>query len=218
MTSSPLAPPAPPVDLAAPVDPASPVDLATPVDLAAPVDPAAPVGLAPPAEPTVALPAGAVRALVLATLGFGVSSWAWALLSPLGPVLVISAFNFPVAVWAWNAALALVCGDPVVWKPSEKTPITAAAVMALAERALKRFGDTPDGLLQVAQGGRELGEALVDDPRMALVSATGSTATTSAPRAASGTVSLPVPAPTSTTRSPAIRPSDPQSQSTPGPG
>ncbi len=51
---------------------------------------------------------------------------------PLGPVLVISAFNFPVAVWAWNAALALVCGDPVIWKPSEKTPLTAAAVMALA--------------------------------------------------------------------------------------
>ncbi|HVF84156.1 MAG TPA: aldehyde dehydrogenase family protein [Sphingomicrobium sp.] len=95
---------------------------------------------------------------------------------PLGPVLVISAFNFPVAVWAWNAALALVCGDPVVWKPSEKTPLTAAAVMALAERALKRFGDAPPGLLQVAQGGRELGEALVDDPRLALVSATGSTA------------------------------------------
>ena len=65
---------------------------------------------------------------------------------PLGPVLVITAFNFPVAVWAWNAALALVCGDPVIWKPSEKTPLTAAAVMALAERALQRFGDAPDGL------------------------------------------------------------------------
>jgi aldehyde dehydrogenase (NAD+) len=51
---------------------------------------------------------------------------------PLGPVLVISAFNFPVAVWAWNAALALVCGDPVIWKPSEKTPLCAEAVMALA--------------------------------------------------------------------------------------
>ena len=95
---------------------------------------------------------------------------------PLGPVLVISAFNFPVAVWAWNAALALVCGDSVVWKPSEKTPLTAQAVMALTRRALERFGDAPEGLLQVMQGGREVGEALVDDPRMALVSATGSTA------------------------------------------
>ena len=64
---------------------------------------------------------------------------------PLGPVLVISAFNFPVAVWAWNAALALVCGDPVIWKPSEKTPLCAEAVMALVRRALARFGDAPDG-------------------------------------------------------------------------
>ncbi|MEO8176145.1 MAG: aldehyde dehydrogenase family protein [Sphingomicrobium sp.] len=95
---------------------------------------------------------------------------------PLGPVLVISAFNFPVAVWAWNAALALVCGDPVIWKPSEKTPLTAAAVMALAERVLKRFGDAPAGLLQLVQGGREIGAALIDDSRVALVSATGSTA------------------------------------------
>jgi aldehyde dehydrogenase (NAD+) len=95
---------------------------------------------------------------------------------PLGPVLVISAFNFPVAVWAWNAALALVCGDPVIWKPSEKTPLCAAAVMALAQRALDRFGDAPEGLLELVQGGRDVGEALVDDPRVALVSATGSTA------------------------------------------
>jgi aldehyde dehydrogenase (NAD+) len=95
---------------------------------------------------------------------------------PLGPVLVISAFNFPVAVWAWNAALALVCGDPVIWKPSEKTPLCAEAVMTLMGRALERFGDAPDGLVQLVQGGREIGETLVDDPRMALVSATGSTA------------------------------------------
>jgi aldehyde dehydrogenase (NAD+) len=95
---------------------------------------------------------------------------------PLGPVLVISAFNFPVAVWAWNAALALVCGNPVIWKPSEKTPLAAEAVIALARRALERFGDAPDGLLQIVQGGRDVGEALVDDPRIALVSATGSTA------------------------------------------
>ena len=95
---------------------------------------------------------------------------------PLGPVLVISAFNFPVAVWAWNAALALVCGDPVVWKPSEKTPLTAAAVMVLAGRALTRFGDAPDGLLQLVQGARADGQALVEDKNIALVSATGSTA------------------------------------------
>ena len=95
---------------------------------------------------------------------------------PLGPVLVISAFNFPVAVWAWNAALALVCGDPVIWKPSEKTPLSAAMTMALVSRALERFGDAPAGLVQCVQGARDVGEALVDDPRIGLVSATGSTA------------------------------------------
>src|SRR6185369_9773157 len=95
---------------------------------------------------------------------------------PLGPVLVISAFNFPVAVWAWNAALALVCGDPVVWKPSEKTPLCAEAVMVLVGRALAKFGDAPDGLVLLVQGGRDVGEKLVDDSRIALVSATGSTA------------------------------------------
>src|SRR5258707_9152145 len=95
---------------------------------------------------------------------------------PLGPLLVISAFNFPVAVWASNAALALVCGDPVIWKPSEKTPLCAEAVMALMRRALERFGDAPDGLVQLVQGGRDVGEALADNPRIVLVSATGSTA------------------------------------------
>jgi aldehyde dehydrogenase (NAD+) len=95
---------------------------------------------------------------------------------PLGPVLVISAFNFPVAVWAWNAALALVCGNPVIWKPSEKTPLTAEAVMSLMRRALGRFEDAPPSLVQLVQGGREVGEQLVDDRRIALVSATGSTA------------------------------------------
>lgn len=95
---------------------------------------------------------------------------------PLGPVLVISAFNFPVAVWVWNAALALVCGDPVIWKPSEKTPLVAEAVTALMRRALHRFGDAPEGLVQLVQGGRDVGEQLVDDTRIALVSATGSTA------------------------------------------
>jgi aldehyde dehydrogenase (NAD+) len=94
---------------------------------------------------------------------------------PLGVVGVISAFNFPVAVWAWNACLAFVCGDSVVWKPSEKTPLTAVAVQALFERAAARFGTAPGGLCQVVQGGRETGEALVDHPRVALLSATGST-------------------------------------------
>ena len=94
---------------------------------------------------------------------------------PLGPVLVISAFNFPVAVWAWNAALALVCGDPVIWKPSEKTPLCAELVMRLVHRALDRFGDAPGGLVQLVQGEHEVGEALVQDRRIALVSATGST-------------------------------------------
>jgi aldehyde dehydrogenase (NAD+) len=95
---------------------------------------------------------------------------------PLGVVGVISAFNFPVAVWAWNACLAFVCGDSVVWKPSEKTPLTAVAVQALFERAAERLGEAPAWLSQVVQGARETGEALVDDPRVALVSATGSTA------------------------------------------
>ena len=95
---------------------------------------------------------------------------------PLGPVLVISAFNFPVAVWAWNAALALVCGNPVIWKPSEKAPLCAELVMAIVRRVIDRFGDAPDGLVQLVQGERDIGEALVDDARIALVSATGSTA------------------------------------------
>ncbi|MDD0840261.1 aldehyde dehydrogenase family protein [Curvibacter sp. HBC61] len=95
---------------------------------------------------------------------------------PLGVCGVISAFNFPVAVWSWNAALALVCGDPVVWKPSEKTPLTALATHAIAQRALARFGDAPEGLLSLLIGERDAGAALVDDPRVPLVSATGSTA------------------------------------------
>ncbi len=94
---------------------------------------------------------------------------------PLGVVGVISAFNFPVAVWAWNTALALVCGNAVVWKPSEKTPLTALACQALFEKALKAFGDAPEGLSQLIVGDREAGQVLVDDPRVPLVSATGST-------------------------------------------
>jgi aldehyde dehydrogenase (NAD+) len=92
---------------------------------------------------------------------------------PLGVVGVITAFNFPVAVWAWNTALALVCGDTVVWKPSELTPLTAIACQALIERAAKDV-DAPAELCRLVLGGREIGEQLVDDPRVALVSATGS--------------------------------------------
>ena len=94
---------------------------------------------------------------------------------PLGVVGVISAFNFPAAVWAWNSALALVCGNAVVWKPSEKTPLTALACQAIFEKAARRFGKAPAHVSQVIVGGRDVGEALVDDPRVALVSATGST-------------------------------------------
>ncbi|MES2718173.1 MAG: aldehyde dehydrogenase family protein [Pseudomonadota bacterium] len=98
---------------------------------------------------------------------------------PLGVVGVISAFNFPVAVWAWNATLALVCGDSVVWKPSEKTPLTALATQALFDAALAQFrshgGEAPDHLSQVLNGLAPVGEALVDNTRVALVSATGST-------------------------------------------
>ncbi|MCA3263492.1 MAG: aldehyde dehydrogenase family protein [Telmatospirillum sp.] len=95
---------------------------------------------------------------------------------PLGVVGIVSAFNFPVAVWAWNAALALVCGNAIVWKPSEKTPLTALATQALFARALAKFGDAPAGLAAVLLGGRDVGHALVDHAKVALVSATGSTA------------------------------------------
>ncbi|HQY43336.1 MAG TPA: aldehyde dehydrogenase family protein, partial [Paracoccaceae bacterium] len=95
---------------------------------------------------------------------------------PLGPCAIISAFNFPVAVWSWNAALALVCGDPVIWKPSEKTPLTAIATHKIMERALKRFGDdAPEGLVQLVIGGPAIGEALVNSKDVPIVSATGST-------------------------------------------
>ena len=95
---------------------------------------------------------------------------------PLGVVGVITSFNFPVAVWAWNAALALVCGNTLVWKPSEKTPLTALATQALLMRAARRFGVTPEGLSHVILGGKEAGGLLVEDERVRLVSATGSTA------------------------------------------
>jgi len=93
---------------------------------------------------------------------------------PMGPVGVISAFNFPVAVWSWNAALALVCGDPIIWKPSEKTPLTALACKALFDKAAARFGDAPDNLVQVVIGAKPVGEQLADDPRLPVISATGS--------------------------------------------
>ena len=93
---------------------------------------------------------------------------------PLGAIGVISAFNFPVAVWSWNTALALVCGDPVVWKPSEKTPLTALACHQLLMKVVRDFDDAPDALSVVVLGGREVGEALVDAPQLPLISATGS--------------------------------------------
>ncbi len=93
---------------------------------------------------------------------------------PLGPIGVITAFNFPVAVWSWNFALAAVCGDPVVWKPSEKTPLTGLACQALLGKALARFGEAPDGLLQVVLGAAEAGGQMVDSPVLKLISATGS--------------------------------------------
>src|SRR5437870_7709714 len=98
---------------------------------------------------------------------------------PLGVTGVISAFNFPVAVWSWNAALALVCGDPVVWKPSDKTPLAALACQAIFARACARYPQTtghtlPDGLLHVLRGGAGVGDWVVSDTRLPLISATGS--------------------------------------------
>src|SRR5262249_54411899 len=89
-------------------------------------------------------------------------------------------FNFPVAVWAWNAALAIVCGNSCVWKPSEKTPLTALAAQALFEQAVERFraetGSAPDRLSGLIIGGREAGEALAAHSQVPLVSPPGSTA------------------------------------------
>ncbi|MUL40707.1 aldehyde dehydrogenase family protein [Streptomonospora sp. PA3] len=92
---------------------------------------------------------------------------------PLGVVGVVTAFNFPVAVWSWNTAVALVCGDTVVWKPSEQSPLTALACHGLLMRAAADVG-APEGVHRLVLGGREAGEALADDPRVALLSATGS--------------------------------------------
>ena len=94
---------------------------------------------------------------------------------PMGVCAIITAFNFPVAPWCWNAALALVCGDPVLWKPSEKTPLTALATQKICERAMAKFGsDALDGLLQVIVGERDAGQALARSRDVAIVSATGS--------------------------------------------
>ncbi len=93
---------------------------------------------------------------------------------PMGPCAAITAFNFPVAVWSWNAALAIVCGDPVIWKPSEKTPLTALATMTIVKRAAERFGGIPEGLVQLVIGGAKHGAALAADRGIPIVSATGS--------------------------------------------
>lgn len=94
---------------------------------------------------------------------------------PLGVTGVISAFNFPVAVFAWNFALAIVCGNPVIWKPSEKTPLTALSVQKIFAKALERFGDAPADLLQVAIGDADIGGVLTRSHDVPLISATGST-------------------------------------------
>jgi aldehyde dehydrogenase (NAD+) len=93
---------------------------------------------------------------------------------PLGVVGIISAFNFPVAVWSWNAALALVCGNVCIWKPSEKTPLCATACQRILAQVLQN-NDAPEGVSCLVQGGREVGEWLSRDNRIALLSATGST-------------------------------------------
>lgn len=100
---------------------------------------------------------------------------------PVGPVGVITAFNFPAAVWSWNAALALMCGDTVMWKPSELTPLTALACQSLFEQAVVQYESEkkeklPEHISQLVLGGREVGAQLVADERIELVSATGSTA------------------------------------------
>jgi aldehyde dehydrogenase (NAD+) len=98
---------------------------------------------------------------------------------PLGAIGIISAFNFPVAVWSWNAALAIVCGNATIWKPSEKTPLTALASQAIFDKALARYvaagGTAPNNLSTLLIGGREIGEVMVDHKKVPLVSATGST-------------------------------------------
>jgi aldehyde dehydrogenase (NAD+) len=93
---------------------------------------------------------------------------------PLGPVGVISAFNFPTAVWAWNAAIGWICGDPIIWKPSEKTPLTAIACQALFQKTVADDEEFPADASCLIVGDRAVGEALTQDPRIPLISATGS--------------------------------------------
>jgi aldehyde dehydrogenase (NAD+) len=93
---------------------------------------------------------------------------------PLGPIGVITAFNFPVAVWAWNAMIALVCGDPVVWKPSEKTPLCAMACQSIAAGVIERSPGAPNGLVSLVIGGADIGQAIAASKLLPLVSATGS--------------------------------------------
>jgi aldehyde dehydrogenase (NAD+) len=93
---------------------------------------------------------------------------------PLGVVGIISAFNFPVAVWAWNSALAWICGNVTVWKPSEKTPLCAVAVQQIVARVFEQ-NQVPEGVNCLVQGGRAIGEKISNDHRIPLVSATGST-------------------------------------------
>lgn len=95
---------------------------------------------------------------------------------PLGVVGIISAFNFPMAVFSWNAAIALVCGNTLAWKPSEKAPLSAIALNGLLRRTATELGLEPDGLSELLVGDRSIGEALVVHPKVRLVSATGSTA------------------------------------------
>src|SRR5437879_2127734 len=94
---------------------------------------------------------------------------------PLGVIAVITAFNFPVAVWSWNATLAAVCGDATIWKPSEKTPLTAIAVTKIAERVCRETGADPAIFTLLVGDRKTVGQKLADDPRIPLVSATGST-------------------------------------------
>lgn len=94
---------------------------------------------------------------------------------PKGPVAIITAFNFPVAVWAWNAALALVCGDSIIWKPSEKTPLCAIACQYLLNQVTQNFPEAPDGLSSLLIGSHEVGQTLSQSAQIPLVSATGST-------------------------------------------
>lgn len=95
---------------------------------------------------------------------------------PLGVVGVITAFNFPMAVWAWNACIALVCGNCVLWKPSEQTPLCALALHKLMQQVLLQFADIPTAVISVVFGDRDGGQRIAQDHRIALVSATGSTA------------------------------------------